>query len=213
MDFLTAAITIFVGLFVLTHPLGNFAIFLGLTTGQTPDEQKRTAMRTSVAALVISLVSMFLGSAVLAFFGLTIPALQVAGGLIFVDLGMKMLGGEESESDSTEEEAPKKPASDPAVVPLAMPMIIGPGAIVALISFANNNLGPGFTAGHIGAIVGTVAAIIVVWLVLRASPWLAQKLSPATINLITQLTGIVVLGIGVLMGSAGLIEIFPGWGG
>jgi multiple antibiotic resistance protein len=99
------------------------------------------------------------------------------------------------------------------VVPLAMPMIIGPGAIVALISFANNNLGPGFTPGHIGAIVGTVLAIIVVWLVLRASPWLAQKLSPATINLITQLTGIVVLGIGVLMGSAGLIEIFPGWGG
>jgi small neutral amino acid transporter SnatA (MarC family) len=51
----------------------------------------------------------------------------------------------------------------------------------------------------------------VVYVVLRASPWLAQKLSRSSIDLITQLTGIVVLGIGVLMGSAGLVELFPGW--
>jgi small neutral amino acid transporter SnatA (MarC family) len=58
----------------------------------------------------------------------------------------------------------------------------------------------------------TILAVIVVWVVLRASPWLATKMSPASIQLITQLTGIIVLGIGVLMGSAGLVEVLPGLG-
>jgi len=63
----------------------------------------------------------------------------------------------------------------------------------------------------LGAVIGAFLAIVVVYVVLRASPWLAQKLSRSSIDLITQLTGIVVLGIGVLMGSAGLVELFPGW--
>ena len=214
MDFVSAAVALFVGLFVLTHPFGNFAIFLGLTANQSLEEQKRTAMKTSVASLVIALVSLFFGSSVLAFFGLTIPALQVAGGLIFLTMGMKMVGGEEGGEENTEKGVDSlETKGDPSVVPLALPMIMGPGVIVGMISFANNSLGEGFTAGHLGAIVGTVLAVIVVWLVLRASPWLATKMSPASIQLITQLTGIIVLGIGVLMGSAGLIEIFPGWGG
>ena len=214
MDFVSAAVALFVGLFVLTHPFGNFAIFLGLTANQSLEEQKRTAMKTSVASLVIALVSLFFGSSVLAFFGLTIPALQVAGGLIFLTMGMKMVGGEEGGEENTEKDVDSlETKGDPSVVPLALPMIMGPGVIVGMISFANNSLGEGFTAGHLGAIVGTVLAVIVVWLVLRASPWLATKMSPASIQLITQLTGIIVLGIGVLMGSAGLIEIFPGWGG
>ena len=210
MDFVTAAVAIFVGLFVLTHPFGNFAIFLGLTAQQTEEEQKRTAMKTSIASLVIALVALFFGSSVLAFFGLTVPALQVAGGLIFLSMGMKMVSGE-GEGESSEDAAAQKPTGDPSVVPLALPMIMGPGVIVGLIGFANNSLGAGFTAGHAGAIVGTILAVIVVWAVLRASPWLATKMSPASIQLITQLTGIIVLGIGVLMGSAGLVEIFPGW--
>ena len=214
MDFVSAAVALFVGLFVLTHPFGNFAIFLGLTANQSLEEQKRTAMKTSVASLVIALVSLFFGSSVLAFFGLTIPALQVAGGLIFLTMGMKMVGGEEGGEENTEKDVDSlETKGDPSVVPLALPMIMGPGVIVGMISFANNSLGEGFTAGHIGAIVGTVLAVLVVWLVLRASPWLATKMSPASIQLITQLTGIIVLGIGVLMGSAGLVEIFPGWGG
>jgi len=214
MDFVSAAVALFVGLFVLTHPFGNFAIFLGLTANQSLEEQKRTAMKTSVASLVIALVSLFFGSSVLAFFGLTIPALQVAGGLIFLTMGMKMVGGEEGGEENTEKDVDSlETKGDPSVVPLALPMIMGPGVIVGMISFANNSLGEGLTAGHLGAIVGTVLAVIVVWLVLRASPWLATKMSPASIQLITQLTGIIVLGIGVLMGSAGLVEIFPGWGG
>jgi multiple antibiotic resistance protein len=210
MDFVSAAVAIFVGLFVLTHPFGNFAIFLGLTAHQTVEEQKRTAMKTSIASLVIALVSLFFGAAVLSFFGLNIPALQVAGGLIFLTMGMKMVGGE-GEGESSDDAA-QKPAGDPSVVPLALPMIMGPGVIVGLISFANSQLGEGFTAGHAGAIVGTILAVIVVWVVLRASPWLATKMSPASIQLITQLTGIIVLGIGVLMGSAGLVEVLPGLG-
>ena len=211
MDFASAAAAVFVGLFVLTHPFGNFAIFLGLTAHQTVEEQKRTAMKTSIASLVIALVALFFGTAVLSFFGLNIPALQVAGGLIFLTMGMKMVGGE-GEGESSDDAAAQKPAGDPSVVPLALPMIMGPGVIVGLISFANSQLGEGFTAGHAGAIVGTILAVIVVWVVLRASPWLATKMSPSSIQLITQLTGIIVLGIGVLMGSAGLVEVLPGLG-
>jgi multiple antibiotic resistance protein len=210
LGFTQALVTVFVALFVLTHPFGNFAIFLGMTTHQSAAEQQRTALKTSVASFIITIVSMFMGAALLEFFGLNIPALQVAGGIIFVQLGMKMLSGEEETPSSDGEDSP--PPSDPSVVPLALPMIIGPGAIVGLISFSNQSLGEGFGSAHLGAVIGAFLAIVVVYVVLRASPWLAQRLSKASIDLITQLTGIVVLGIGVLMGSAGLIELFPGWG-
>jgi small neutral amino acid transporter SnatA (MarC family) len=91
-------------------------------------------------------------------------------------------------------------------------MNVGPGAIVGLISFSNQSLGEGFGSAHLGAVIGAFFAIVVVFVVLRSSPWPAQKLSASSIDLITQLTGIIVLGIGVLMGSAGLVELFPGWG-
>jgi multiple antibiotic resistance protein len=209
LGFGQALATVFVALFVLTHPFGNFAIFLGMTTHQTVAEQKRTALKTSVASFVIVIVSMFMGAALLEFFGLNIPALQVAGGIIFVQLGLKMLNGEEEAPADGEGAAP---AGDPSVVPLALPMIVGPGAIVGLISFSNQSLGEGFGSAHLGAVIGAFLAIVVVFVVLRSSPWLAQKLSASSIDLITQLTGIIVLGIGVLMGSAGLVELFPGWG-
>lgn len=205
LGFGQAAAAIFVGLFVLTHPFGNFALFLGLTSTQTPEQQSRTALKTSFACLVIALVSLLFGQAVLSFFGLTIPALQVAGGIIFLSMGMAMVnGGEESEA------SPDDAGSDPSVVPLAMPFIMGPGVIVGLIAFGNSSLDS--TEGVLGAVLGTVLAVLVVYLVLRASPWLATRLSPSSMVVITRLTGIIVLGIGVLMGSAGLVEVLPGLG-
>jgi multiple antibiotic resistance protein len=205
LGFAQAAGAIFVGLFVLTHPFGNFALFLGLTSHQTPEQQARTAMKTSFACLVIALVSLLFGQAVLSFFGLTIPALQVAGGIIFLSMGMAMVNGGESESAG-----PADDGADPSVVPLAMPFIMGPGVIVGMIAFGNSSIDS--AEGVLGAVLGTVLAVIVVYLVLRASPWLATRLSPSSMVVITRLTGIIVLGIGVLMGSAGLVEVLPGLG-
>ena len=206
LNFVQAAAGVFVGLFVLTHPFGNFALFLGLTAKQSPEQQQRTGMKTTFACLVIAVVALLFGQAVLSFFGLTIPALQVAGGLIFLSMGMGMVtGGGESESADAAAEV-----TDPSVVPLAMPFIMGPGVIVGLIAFGNSSIDD--TQGVLGALLGVVLAVIVVWAVLRAAPWLATKVSSSAMTVITRLTGVLVLGIGVLMGSAGLVEVLPGLG-
>lgn len=210
MDFVAAFSAVFGGLVVLYHPYGNWAIFLALTSHMTPEEQKRTADKTTVAVLIISLIALLAGASVLSFFGLTIPSLQVTGGIILGSLGYGMILGGDDHADSPSD---KKPSKDPSIVPMAIPLTSGSGVIIAMISFANNQLDPGFTSGHLGAILGIVLAVAVNALFLRAAPWLGRKLSPSTIDVMNRLTGIVVLGLGVLIGSAGLLEIFPGLAG
>lgn len=101
--------------------------------------------------------------------------------------------------------------NDPSVVPLAIPITSGSAVIVSLIAFATNYLDDGFTAGHIGAIGGIAVAVLTVWAVWRAAPWLEAKLSACTIDVVNRLTGLIILGLGISMMTAGLGELFPVW--
>lgn len=93
MTFLGAFGAVFGGLFVLFHPFGTWPIFLAVTKDRTTDERNRVAAKSAVAALAISIGVLLAGTAVLGFFGLTIPALQVTGGVVLASIGYPLLLG------------------------------------------------------------------------------------------------------------------------
>ncbi len=210
MTFFEAFGAVAAGLVVLFHPFGTWPIFLALTSDRPITERRRVATKTCIAATVISVLALLAGSAVLSALGLTIPALQVTGGVVLSSMGFPLLMGTGGHATSDVPDH-QSTVSDPSVVPLALPVTSGSAVIVSLITFATNYLDEGFTAGHAGAIVGILAAVAVVWLTWQAAPWMAEKLSAGTIDVVDRLTGLVILGLGVSMLTAGLGDIFPAW--
>ena len=134
----------FLGLFAMINPIGNAGIFIGIT-GDVPTSFKlRAALKTSLAVLIILELSIFGGMALLEVFGISIPAFQTAGGLIVLGIGMSMMSGGGNSSHETE--GAKKAiqsvkdkeeiVDDKLIVPLAMPMLGGPGAITTVVTVA-----------------------------------------------------------------------------
>jgi MarC family membrane protein len=203
-SFLVDALFLLIGLVAMINPLAITPIFLALTQGQTPSQRRRTATRGMVAALVIMLASFLFGQNILYLFGISLPAFQVAGGLMLGVIGLEMARGI---SVVTE---PGKHGDDfgsVAVVPLAMPVTIGPGVITALIVQS----GSAETAGSVlaGVIVILVAALIT-WTSFSLAHRVVSTLGQDVMIIATRLGGLVLVSIGVTILTDGLGKLLPG---
>jgi len=127
----------FAALFSVINPLGTVPIFVGLTQDNTPKERNVISFYTSIYVLTILLLSFYLGKYILMFFGISLDALKIAGGMIIASSGFALLTGK-----FTEHKGMKKREKDDAfnrseisLTPLAIPMLAGPGTISLLISY------------------------------------------------------------------------------
>ena len=120
------ALLAFSSLFSVINPISAAPLFVALTEG-SPARRRATAVRACLAALLILAVFAALGGAIFAFFGITVPAFQIAGGLLFALMSFR-----EMQDDGRQVEG-KTVAADPAVVPLGVPIIAGPGAITTVV--------------------------------------------------------------------------------
>jgi multiple antibiotic resistance protein len=182
----------FVSLFSMVDPPMAAPVFVTLTQGMTSVEQKRLAWRASICVLAILLVFFAAGSLILNFFGISIDALRIAGGLMILNNAAGMLQ-QKSKLDAQEEREAEQ-RDDLAFSPLAMPLLSGPGSIAALI---------GMTADakdwlHYGAIflVIVLVALSCYWC-LRISTKLVQKVGETTLKSFTKIMGFILLCVGV----------------
>src|SRR5262249_23182738 len=126
-------------LFPIVNPLGNAPIFLTLTRGLSEQGLARLAWSIAVNSLVLMLVSIFIGTHILGFFGISLPVVQVGGGLVVVSTGWALL--RRSDDDATEDV--QKPCNEAnylrqAFYPLTLPLTVGPGSISAAITVGAN---------------------------------------------------------------------------
>ena len=127
----------FVIIFALANPFAMSVFYVGMTPGWDTKTRNAVALRATIIAAGIALGCVLIGQAILNFFGVTIPALQAAGGLIFMQMGFGML----NESPSGEKKGDSVDLSDEArhsmaITPLAIPFLVGPGLIAVLLSVA-----------------------------------------------------------------------------
>jgi len=178
---------VFVTLTVIMDPLGTVPIFLGLTAGRPPQARRRLAAQAVlVAGSVIATFAVF-GQQILGYLGITLPALQGAGGLLLVLVALELLRG----GAGAPEEVPDV---NVALVPLGTPLLAGPGAIAATIVFVRQADG---AADVLAIALGLVAVHAALWLALRYSAGVLRVVGDAGIHLVTRILGLLLTAIAV----------------
>lgn len=207
----TELVKLTVGLISIVNPIGGVPIFLSLTDGRSAAQRRRIGLTTSLALLVILLVALSGGEAILRFFGIGIPSFRLAGGILILLMALSMLRAESTPMKHTSEEHRESTHKESiSVVPLAMPLLAGPGAISTVIVYAHGDAGWGHYAHGILAIFITAAAVLVV---LSLASRVEKAMGRTGMNIVTRVMGLIIAAIAVEFMAEGLVELFPVLGG
>ena len=183
-------ITVFFGFFAIMNPLANTTVFVGLTSDLNEAQKTHIAKRSLLLTFFIIVTFAVLGKTLFTFFGITLPALRIAGGLIVFIIGYHMLQGESSSLHSTNENADSL-----AVSPLAVPILAGPGTIATAMNFSAS--GGWFDIASTVAIFSTLCLITYFCFVFGER--IVHKLGRSALQIITRLMGLILAVIGVQM--------------
>lgn len=199
-------IYIFVALFSVINPLGAVPIFVGLTQDDSDKERQRISFWTAINVFLILFISFFIGQYVLAFFGISIDALRIAGGFIIVNSGFSLLNRKFSRGRGVhkEVESDAQKRNDIALTPLAIPMLAGPGSISLLIAMYQDY--QQFDQ-QVSACLAMGAVALVIFLVMRSAHYLARLLGASGIVAISRIIGFIVIAIGVQYITSSVVNI------
>jgi multiple antibiotic resistance protein len=188
-------------LFPIVNPLGNAPIFLMLTRGVSHQGRTKLARTIAVNGLVLMVASIFIGTHILGFFGISLPVVQVGGGLVVVATGWGLL--RHSDDDDAAQDA-KKPCNEmdymrQAFYPLTLPLTVGPGSIsVAITVGANRTEGSEWRWSLItGLLLGAIIIAVSIYLSYRFAERIAEVLGDAAMNVVIRLSSFILVCIGV----------------
>ena len=184
------------GFFAIMNPVANTAVFMGLTGDADHTARKQIALKSLITAFAIILFFCLLGKAVFHLFGITLPALRIAGGVLIFLVGYHMLQGENSKLHHPKEQSDNSDSVlGIAISPLAIPILAGPGTIATAMNFS--------AASGIGAITITVLAFAVLCAVTYAffisGENILKLIGANGIGVITRLMGLILAVIGTQM--------------
>jgi multiple antibiotic resistance protein len=209
----TSLLTFTIGMIAVLNPIGNTAIYISMTSHHKPRDQKRNAINCGIAILVILLISTWIGEPILRVFGISIGAFGSAGGIIVLLIAINMVRGQPHRPGyhtHVEERTTKnKIKHHVAIVPMAIPIIAGPGAISTIIS--HSYLFPSIQDRLIeSAVLFCISAGI--GLILFIAPLISKLLGEYGMKVATRVMGLILAAIAMQMLSSGLTKIFPGLG-
>ena len=191
-------------LFAIVEPIGAIPIYLTLTSSYPKWKQIKTAKMATMAGFLILLSALLFGKWFLSLMGISLPSIRVAGGLMFIVMGLQLIIAESSKiSESESLEAQNH--DDVSVVPLALPILSGPGAMgaVILLGSKSNDL------THFPIIGMSIAIVMLIsYLCFRLAQPIGHKLGKTGLNILNRISGLVVLSIGVEFILAGVHEIW-----
>ncbi|MCL3777719.1 MULTISPECIES: MarC family protein [unclassified Actinomyces] len=190
--------TAFTTILVIQDPLGAIPIFLTLTGRQEDADRRRSAAQATLVSFWVILVFALFGRYILQFLGISVPALQVSGGLLLLLVALELL------TDGDEEAAPSSSSTNTALVPLGTPLLAGPGAIVAAMVAVESAETP--VVGWVTVALALLATHVVVWASLRYSVGLHRVLGDTAIRVLTRILGLLLAAIAVQMMGDGLVS-------
>ncbi|MEQ6277027.1 MarC family NAAT transporter [Kluyvera cryocrescens] len=199
----------------LANPLTTVALFLGLSGNMNSAERNRQSMMASIYVFAIMMVAYYAGQVVMNTFGISIPGLRIAGGLIVAFIGFRMLfpqqkAHESLEAQSKSEELKEEPTANIAFVPLAMPSTAGPGTIAMIISSASTvKHGVNFPEWVVLVAPPLIFALVglILWGCLRSSGAIMRLVGKGGIEAISRLMGFLLVCMGVQFIINGVLEI------
>jgi len=187
----------------IVNPIGSAALFLALTEGQPASLRRTLARKIAVNSFVLLAGSVLMGTYVLRFFGISIPVVQIGGGLVVLATGWSMLNQKEGEmkSDVRQVDCPTCPdsISEQAFYPLTLPVTVGPGSISVAVTLGANLHGGQFNRALL-IVDALLASALVAWLVFlcdRYAEPLSRKMGQTGMNVMVRLCSFLLLCIGV----------------
>jgi multiple antibiotic resistance protein len=189
------AILSFTSLFVIVDPVGLIPAFLAMTQQNTPQERLHMARLASLITFIILILSFFFGQKLLTAFGITLPAFEIAGGIVLLLVGLDMLQARRTALKETQEEkAEGITKHDVAITPMAIPMLAGPGAITAVILLTNK----AETFTHQMILAGSIVLVSVLTLLILGFVAVRSKiLSVIALKITSRLMGLILTAIAV----------------
>jgi MarC family membrane protein len=178
---------VFVTLFVIMDPLGTIPLFLALTGGRTPRTRNHLAAQAVVVSFFVIVLFALFGQQILEYLGITLPALQTAGGLLLLLVALELLTGRADEPSETKD-------VNVALVPLGTPLLAGPGAIVATIVFVRGIDG----GAELAAVAAGILAVhLSLYLAMRFSVLILRVIRDSGVTLVTRIAGLLLSAIAV----------------
>jgi multiple antibiotic resistance protein len=198
------AVTAFATAFTIIDPVGMIPLTL-VATAAVPARRQKIVNEAVLVAGAVILVMALIGRPLLNYLGITLPAFTIAGGILLFLIAIDMLFARPTGAKQTDEEArAAAEAANPAVFPLAIPMIAGPGTIATVLLLA------GLTRGEWDRIVTLAAAygaaLVVTWLCMRAATAMQRLIGTTGIHVVTRLLGIILAALAVQFVLNGLVE-------
>lgn len=203
-EYLRFAVT----LTAVLDPFLAVPLFLALAVNQSTRERAVLVRVVAITVFGVLAVAALLGDSILTLMGASLAAFRVGGGLVLLLMSLAMLNAQVGGVRQSQEEAAELESGEVrGLVPLAIPLLAGPGAISTTIIAAEKGAG----LGHIAAILGVIAAVsVLTWLVLRAANAIGERMSKTGLNIATRLLGLLLAAFAVQTMAEGLRELFPG---
>ena len=198
----------FLGLVAAVNPVGIMPVFVSLTGHMTPEEKSKTATTANVAVAVILIISLFAGQLLLDMFSISLDSFRVAGGLLLLSIAFSMMSGKLGEDKQNKQEKSEYVSREQiGVVPLAMPLMAGPGAISSTIVYGARYPSAFDT---VGISITIVLFCLCSWLLFRSAPLIVRFLGQTGINVITRILGLILGALGIEFIANCLRNLFPG---
>jgi len=198
-----------VTLTAVLDPFLAIPVFLAVTSRSEPAARPRLAWVVTLTVLLVLAGAAVFGEGLLRLIGASVPAFRVGGGLVLLLMALAMLNAQAGAMRQTRAEAEELESREVAgVVPLAVPLLAGPGAISTSIIAAQAG-----GAAHVALLVACIALVsFILWIVLRVAPAVAPRMGTTGLNVATRLLGLLLAAIAIQTMAEGLRDLFPGLG-
>lgn len=201
-------LNIFVTIFSILNPIGIIPLFLAITADQNTNQKKSTIKNTIIAVLLILLLSAYVGNYLLNFFGIDIDSFRIAGGILLLLMAINMLQAKIPSTKTNEKEQNEAiEKEDISIVPLAIPLIAGPGAISTVILFSSS-MPTVIDKVVLGIVI--IFTSLLLWPILRLSKPIGEYLGRTGLNISTRIMGLILAAIAVRFILEGLLGFYKG---
>ena len=197
----------FAALLPIINPVGSALIFLGIVGPEPPAVYRQLALRIAVNMLIFIAVIELIGAWILKFFGISLPILQVGGGITLAAMGWRMLNAPDATPAAAAIESDSHAAIDKIFYPLTFPLTVGPGTIVVVLTLSANASGHGWSdilLAHASIFVASALLALLVFLSYGYAPALARKIPENAFNGVQRLISFILLCIGVQIAWGGM---------
>ncbi len=200
--------------FALMNPLGMVPIFLTLTAGERKDVQRLVALFVAITVLALLLIFMFLGTPILNFFGISLDSFRIAGGILLLGIGINIVNGVEVNPSRTlirngaeaGSWAEARSVYQQIVIPMAMPLLVGPGVIANVILYANEIESMKQDLLNFELVGGTLLLSLAVLLIFWSGKWLQSVLGDVGMSILQRVMGLFVAAMGVQFIATGSVN-------